>query len=347
MDTAHLETAFSMIRETTYQVSDDRAIGLFLFDNTIRNYVLPDLVNANQLKLLDTATTSPLHNIPASSNLAVGLERVLDSVTDKSGTEVVLFARGVIDTPTTDSRARFFEWLNVVLLPDAKEKNATVTLVTPAIGASTQILNLFNNSNQHKHVIFMPGKQAPLELINVLDIPQIPYGDTIVRSTQAGDPATPDNGDLQPTVDSKPIANPAMSNWIPIAKLVLLLLVLVLTVVLCAWFFWSRHRQASTQSNSTLSHSASSSYLPLTEKPSVQVDLWTASESGAEQTTLRVEPQSNRRDVPVTATNNLHQETNTDSISQRKPDDTQTRKTRLKSKTSDLSEKSLEEYPWD
>jgi hypothetical protein len=351
LDNIHLETAFSMIRETAYRMPPDRTVGLFLFDETIRQYVLPDLVDANHLKLLDAATSNPLHNIPAYSNLAVGLERVLDSVSDRSGTEVVLFARGVIDTPTSDPRARFFEWLDVILLPDANDKNVDVTLVTPAVGANIQILSLFNNPNRHQHVIMRPGQDAPSELITVLGIPDVPYGETTVQRTSPGSSNTPDASETQLVEDSTPTdkahVEPAISSWIPVTRLVLLSLFLMLAVALCVWFFWSKRRRDSTDATSNLSHSTSSSYLPLTEKPSAQVELWSSSATGSKHSQMRGEAHSDVPDDQLPATGNAQQETIVNTLARQNPDADKNLKTRVKRKTTGLPEETLEEFPWE
>ncbi|NND92130.1 MAG: hypothetical protein HKN42_14820 [Granulosicoccus sp.] len=305
-------TAYDIVREVTLNAPKAHTIGLTLFDDTVRRFVAPAMLNVEQIRAINDALADSVVSVRSSSNLAVGIERALDYPELREPANLIVFARGVIDTPTQDPRARFSEWLALVLLPLATEENISITLLVPEDqAADPAISQAFESSAKHKVVTFNAGEHTAPFLVSLLGIADRPYGEVSLASSPdtathtatgtgtgtntitgtgtdtitaqitgtdtsatfetgaTGTSATRAENASLTTVQTNEKTTPAMELWLT-ARIPLLF---IATLVLCGIVYW-RLRARQKTSRHTPASTASSTYLPLTEKPANTMNSW-------------------------------------------------------------------------
>jgi hypothetical protein len=263
-NTADKELAFDVIKEVTVSAPKSAQIGLTLFDDTVRFYVPPNFLNAPHIQALNQAMFEPPPSVHGTSNLAVGIERAIDRFAPDSSAILVVFTRGVIDTETQDPRARFTEWLEHILLPQATLASTAISLVIPdGEIASRQIKDVFAASNLHHIIVSEAGKTLNAELASTLGIQNRVYGNAPKSITVVAE--------ILPT-PLEPALYPAKPDYIEsllsdktlIIRLVLLALASTALLVVVFWYFRAKPKPRNIEQTD---HSSSSTYLPLTEKP--------------------------------------------------------------------------------
>lgn len=288
------ETAFEIIRETAYIAPETHSIGLTLFDDTVRGFVDPAPLDNQQIKILHQTMTDAPVSVRSTSNLAVGIERAIDAFEQSREVNLVVFSRGVIDTKSKDPRARFIEWLDQVLLPQATLSNIAVSLVVnqnqsnlgPGLESnSKEIRDVFARNDTHKYISWASGTRIAPELISLLNIPDRNYAkvnqsdasvteSTTITNTVDTDKTTTILEDtISPTtnpVDANTANNaldveePFTNSVLPIIRLALLAFCLALLLGIILWRYSSKRASGSADHTGHLS----SGYLPLTRKPS-------------------------------------------------------------------------------
>lgn len=267
------DTAYDVIREMTLVAPDNHTIGLTLFDDTVRRFIAPATLDAEQIRAINAAMADSLVSVRASSNLAVGIERAIDNPELKVPADLVIFARGVIDTPTQDPRARFSEWLALILLPQAARDNIMITLMIPEDQSADPVIKqAFASTAPHEVVYFTPGERAAPALVSLLGIADRPFGKRDWSLTTANDSPTatdPPVNNGTAIVVANDTTTPQADPWV-IARILFLV---IATILLCGIVYWRYRASRATprQSSTTIK---SSTYLPLTEKPSKTMDSW-------------------------------------------------------------------------
>jgi len=288
------KTAFEIIKETTHSAPETHSIGLTLFDDTVRGFVDPALLDNQQIKMLHQTMADAPVSIRSTSNLAVGIERAIDAFERAGDVNLVVFSRSVIDTKSKDPRAQFVEWLDQVLLPQATLSNITVSLVanqnqsSHASGPdsnSKEIRDVFTRTGAHKYISWISGTPIAPELTSILNFSYPDYAEVNQSDTSVSESTTiTDSVDTSKTTTilektTSPTTNPVDANSVnnasgvqetfingvlPIIRLVLLAICLALLLGIVLWRYSSKRASGSVDNTA---HS-SSSYLPLTRKPS-------------------------------------------------------------------------------
>jgi hypothetical protein len=301
--------AFDVISETILEASLNQSIGLVLFDDTVRNYVAPQSVDAEHIKNLNNVIVNAPDSVRSTSNIAVGIERAIDGLQlDNTGT-LVLFARGVIDTEKQDSRARFYEWLDVILLPQATKSNIAITLVVPDDQSiNSTVRDSFEKVGTHKLVASKPGTLLTPELIGLLNIPNRNYGSNSVQANSADTTlvASPESivvlaeqvqGDLvtkakagvsQASVIDN-VSSALKTNGSFLMRVGLLILALAMLITLLFRYFRGKRQLPTSDHSITMT---SSTYLPLTERPGRSKGQWSDNKTASE----RAQPSSINRE---------------------------------------------------
>ncbi|MFK8082575.1 MAG: hypothetical protein AB8B97_20030 [Granulosicoccus sp.] len=293
LDTEDRNAAFEIIRETTLSAPETQSFGLTLFDDTVRGYIAPAPLVQQHMETLNQTIAQAQNSVRPTSNLAVGIERAIDAFSPDERTELVVFSRGVIDTETDDPRARFNEWLNVILLPQAAQSNVAITLVIPQnLGADPQISKAFENSELHQITSMASGTSIPSELVSLLNIPDRAYG-KLETAEQIAVNSTTESGQQvsQNTLITQGTNTRSENSDLPMTRMVLLAVACSLLIGILAWRYFSRTTQ-NVNDDPTM---PSSTYLPLTEKPSDTMDYWREKE-----TDLRVDKSADAT-VPAAA----------------------------------------------
>ena len=299
-------TAYDVIQEVTLNAPTTHIIGLTLFDDTVRRFVEPASLDADQIRAINDAMADSLVSVRSTSNLAVGIERAIDNTELNEPANLVVFARGVIDTPTQDPRARFSEWLELVLLPQAAQENIKITLVIPdSQSADPVITHAFESSEAHNIVTYTPGAFAAPELVSLLGIADRPYGENDLSLSSVTESSTPTDlqvNDGAVTVVENDTAmegasdtpTPTPDVWF-IAKILLLTIAITL---LCGFVYW-RSRTRKTASRQAHTTTKSSTYLPLTEKPSSTMNSWKKDEAVSKNAQSLDNRSPSRRETPA------------------------------------------------
>ncbi len=265
--------AYDVIREVTLIKTNDHTIGLTLFDDTVRRFIAPAKMDKAQILAINETLADSLVSVRSTSNLAVGIERAIDNLGLNEPANLVIFARGIIDTPSQDPRARFREWLEVVLLPQAAEENISITLVVPQQQFIDPIIKqAFISSNSHHVLDATPGERAAPALISLLGIADRPYGEVDLSLSPENAPPTPTVP--QPDDDTAiELTNDAATSRFDLAFIAKILFLIIATTVFCGILYW-RYRVKKNPSNHSQTTVPSSTYLPLTEKPATTMNSW-------------------------------------------------------------------------
>lgn len=266
LDTASREIAFDVIKEVSVNASESTQVGLTLFDDTVRLYVAPGPLDAAQKESLNQAMSDPPPSVNGTSNLAVGIERAIDRFTPDSTAVLVVFTRGVIDTETQDPRARFTEWLEHILLPQATEANTAISLVVSnTVIVSAQMTEIFSTSDAHQIMVFEVGQPLNSGLVSILGIQNRTFGKTSTQIAVVAETiSTPINAEELSSFKTESL-DLWQSNKSLITRLVLLFLASTVLIVLVVWYFRAKPK---TQNLEQTDISSTSTYLPLTNKPS-------------------------------------------------------------------------------
>lgn len=274
------QAAFDIVRESTLVAPESRLLGLTLFDDTLRAYVAPSSLDAQHIKALNQALAKAPESVRATSNLAVGIERAIDALNPAGRADLIVFSRGAIDTATDDPRARFNEWLDKVLLPQAAQNNISISLVVPQDLDIDPILEQsFANTAPHRLVSFNSADELVPELTSMLNIPKRVYGVPDLQpepDTQALETAQQEPTDEQVDAENTQSLFAGKSREFPIGRMLLLLIACSLLVVLMIWRY--RVTRASPELNDN--SMGSGTYRPLTEKPSKTMESWVEEQSG-------------------------------------------------------------------
>jgi len=262
-------TAFEIIRETTLNAPETNKVGLTLFDDTIRGFVAPASLEKQHIITLHQAMAEAPQAVRSTSNLTVGIERAIDALEPLGGANLVVFTRGVIDTQSDDPRAKFIEWLDEILLEQASTSNIAISLIVQKDQPSHEtIKKVFAKKDVHRIIISSStGRIAP-ELASLLNIAERTYGQGQASDNNAAEAVAvsqepANNQDSQTLTDraSKP-------SVLTITRLALLF---VLMTTLFGLVYWRSFARRSPKNADHTAHS-SSTYLPLTQKPSETMD---------------------------------------------------------------------------
>jgi len=262
-------SAIDVVHEMTNRAPPGMSIGLTLFDDTVRGFVAGSLLNeTEQLSALKNALDNVPTSVRGTSNLAIGIERAIDDPVPSTGSHLIVFSRGVIDTPTQDSRARFSEWLESILLQQAEDKGVIVSLVLPFDHrADPRIIDGFSKFNSHNVISWRSPNLAPQELVQWLAIPDRSYGSEVGEMVDNGGEspasAATDTGSLQEPVNPPQTTNRLADKPLTTLRLVLLILASVLLIGIILWRMKSRREVTSVDSTAQ----TTSTYLPLSTKP--------------------------------------------------------------------------------
>lgn len=325
LSTDNKETAIDIVTEVTLTAPDTQSVGLTLFDDTVRGYIAPSPLDMQQIKSLNQTMAEAQDSVRSTSNLAVAIERAIDAFSPDERANLVVFSRGIIDTKTDDPRARFNEWLDLILLPQATENNIAITLVVPqTLEVSPPIKQAFEKSEFHQITTLESGASIPPELLSLLSITDRAYGaaelpDEVVAVAETDTTEdTTRQGSANQFATQSADATPQDSMDLPMMRLVLLALACTLLVGILIWRFFGRRASkgdgnASDHDDPTM-RMQSSTYLPLTEKPSDTMDHWMEKEtdlriaestkakqsnSESQATAARSEPTQARQDSTV------------------------------------------------
>lgn len=271
-----------MIRESTLQMPETRSIGLTLFDDTVRGFVAPAVLDTQQIKALNKALADAPAPVRDTSNLAVGVERAIDAFEPEGRAELVVFSRGTIDTQSDDPRARFNEWLEKILLPQAAQNNVAISLLVPqSLNVAPEMLQLFLNSSSHQLIRFDAQREISPELIALMDIPKRLYGadDSLSENRpQAQDAPEQGSSISSANADQSGVANTRsrpMLEGLPIGRMALLVLACLLLVGVFLWRLRVQRKQPEIDDSSM----SSGTYRPLTEKPGKTMKDWEKQDS--------------------------------------------------------------------
>ena len=299
------ETAFEIIRRTTHVAPETHSIGLTLFDDTVRGYVAPAQLDEKQIKALHNTMADAPVSVRSTSNFTIGIERAIDAFEPIGGANLVVFSRGIIDTKSQDPRAqykKFIEWLDEVLLPQATQSNIAVNLVVNQSQAnqesnlaptSKEISDLFTRTDKHSIINLASSTKVAPELISLLNIPEGDFAQGRPSDASVSPSATAaelegasqiSTEDISEQTSAIEIQESSNLGVLSIARMVLLAVCLALLVGIIIWRY--RTRSASRSDDDT-AHS-SSSYLPLTRKPSEAME-----EYMEKETDLVIKPDSN------------------------------------------------------
>lgn len=281
--------AFDIIREAT--LSTTGSVGLTLFDDTVRGYNAPLPLDQKQLDVLDQAMVNAPKSVRTTSNMAVGIERSIDAYAPVGGANLIVFSRGVIDTQTSDPRAKFNQWLDVVLLPQAIEQGVDLTLIVfESYTSSDEIQQAFQRNSGHQIIQGDTAKGIFPELAALLDIPNRTYGAiTIAENDITNEDTSIDQGEslqvenldntTQAVVpeDLNVEISESISNAL-IAKIVLLLLACFALAAMISSRRKGRKIQTVSEPDVT---KGSTTYLPLSTNPGRTMGNWIPDDTGA------------------------------------------------------------------
>lgn len=277
-------SATTAVTDNSSDVSVDRSIGLTLFDDTVRRFVaLAPLSNAEQI----IALNQTLSDVPVSgrstSNLAVGIERAIDDALPESGGQLFVFSRGIIDTETKDPRARFDEWLDVILLPQAREKSIAITLVLPpGSTADPKVVAAFSTAEPHQLVSWRETHKPPAALLALRGVQDRPYGDAPAHtSAEASATAGTSPASLPGTSPGVTLSGNSATSTdsagdpMTLIRAGLLILAIALLIALVLW----RRKVLRRVSVSDATTRRNTTYLPLSAKPSSTMNHWVDGDS--------------------------------------------------------------------
>ncbi|MEE9320356.1 MAG: hypothetical protein V3U76_07925 [Granulosicoccus sp.] len=138
LPTDALKTADAAIMSIAMQVPSDSEISLIVFDNVVQQVVPLQLAAGAQFAAFEKALGRLKH--AETGNLAAGIERALDEVSERSGAHLIVFARGVTDAENTEKQLSYRQWIKELLLPSAAEKGIAITLISPETGADAELV---------------------------------------------------------------------------------------------------------------------------------------------------------------------------------------------------------------
>lgn len=259
------QAAFEIVKQTTVSAQQSQLVGLTLFDDTVKNHIAPSRLDIDQIRALNLAMVEAPVSELATSNFAVGIERAIDAFSPEGGANLVVFSKGVIDTETDDPRARFYEWLNQVLLPQAANNNIAITLVIPAdLPPHPQIEQTFAAEDKHRILIAESGAPIAAELQMLLNIPDGIYGDGALTGIY--------DAEVVSTVENEAMDTPIKTTIGPIKEEISIVpilrwVMLVVFSILLVGILILRYRTQRAISASEQASKSSSTYLPLTHKP--------------------------------------------------------------------------------
>jgi len=279
-----VSSAFEIIKEYTLNAPDSHSIGLTLFDDTIRGFVAPERLEKQHIVNLHQALADAPQAIRPTSNLAVGIERSIDRLKPKDGANLVVFSRGVIDTKSDDPRARYIEWLDDVLLPQAAMSDIAISLVVQQNQSnSNPISAVFAKTDVHRIIVSTAGSQLAPELASLLNITERPYGQAQSSVELAAESMAVKQEVASSQENQVVTQNPSSRGVLPMARIGLLTLCIATLFGLLLWRYYSRR---ATRNADETAHS-SSTYLPLTQKPGESMEQYMDRE-----TDLAVKPDS-------------------------------------------------------
>lgn len=273
--------AFDLIGETILDIPQDHSLGLTLFDDTVRSFVANALPSVAQIKALDQALTEAPDSVRTTSNLAVGIERAIDDPVPPGGADLVVFSRGVIDTPSQDPRARFDEWLEKILLHQALQKQVVITLVLPKDATADPALTAaFEKSLPHQIVFWREDNKAAVELIRMLGVNDREFGSSAYTELTPAEVPQAEAASLISSIEvAESTAPPVRSAW-HIVRLIFLMIALILLIGSLYWWY---RTQRNAMVSEQITHQ-SSTYLPLSAKPGGTMGRWN---TGSQSSTVR------------------------------------------------------------
>lgn len=277
-------SATTAITDDTSDVSVGGAIGLTLFDDTVRRFVaLAPLSNSEQIIALNQALSDVPGSVRSTSNLAVGIERAIDDTLPESGGQLFVFSRGIIDTDTKDPRARFAEWLDVILLPQAREKSIAITLVLPpGSTADPEVGAAFSTAEPHQLVSWREAHKPPAALLALRGVQDRPYGDAPAHtSAEASATAGTSLASSPGTSPGVTLSGNSVASTNSAGKPMTLIragLLILAVALLIAIVLWRRKvlRRVSVGDETSRKNTT---YLPLSAKPSSTMSHWVDDDS--------------------------------------------------------------------
>jgi len=271
MQSSERDAAKATIRSIQDRLPESTETELVVFDDVVQKLVERGINDSSQRNEIDEVLSSL--KAADTSSMAAGMERSYDAAKDNPGSTVLLFSRAQIDSESEVGKSRHKDWLDLVLLPDARDAEITVGLFTPEQGADEAIVNSVISHSLNTHTLLTAEAGVPASLTRL--IPGITTMGELLGSTVivAGD-ATQDQDEgksedsasaTTDTTESPAIDQSAGQQWLKYLWTIALASLAILLLFLLVWVVKSRG--AKERSAGDMTTGTSSTYLPLDAEP--------------------------------------------------------------------------------